>query len=50
MIADYIKNLDTYASVHARFPKAFAFLKELLKKPLENGLKKIITAFDKIQG
>ena len=37
MIADYIKNLDTYASVHARFPKAFAFLKELLKKPLENG-------------
>ena len=37
MIADYIKNLDTYASVHPRFPKAFAFLKELLQKPLENG-------------
>lgn len=37
MIADSIQNLDTYASVHPRFPKAFAFLKELLKNPLENG-------------
>lgn len=32
MIADKMKYLDSYAAMNARFPEAFAFLKELIAK------------------
>lgn len=37
MVVDKLENLMQYQSLHPRFPKAFAFLQELLEKGAENG-------------
>lgn len=37
MVVDNLENLMQYQNLHPRFPKAFAFLKELLEKGAEDG-------------
>ena len=37
MVVDKLENLMQYQSLHPRFPKAFAFLRDLLEKGAENG-------------
>ena len=37
MVVDKLENLMQYQSLHPRFPKAFAFLCDLLEKGTENG-------------
>ena len=37
MVVDKLENLMQYQSLHPRFPKAFAFLGDLLKNGAENG-------------
>ena len=37
MVVDKLENLMQYQSLHPRFPKAFAFLCDLLEKGVENG-------------
>ena len=37
MVVDTLENLMKYTALHPRFPKAFAYLLELLEKGAENG-------------